>query len=122
MHSNALASLGRPRDGLSSLYTPTTLMHLLYEAAVPVHSVVACVGLEACGSLERVDVRGNALASLGWPTGGPGPLAGLTALTALDAGANRLAAFPAPGDLPPALLAHLSLDCNRRAPHSIPKP
>ena len=84
---------------------------------------MACTGLEACGSLERVDVRGNALASLGVPAGGPGPLVALTALTALDAGANRLAAFPAAGDLPPALLAHLSLDRNRCAPYSlIPNP
>lgn len=82
---------------------------------MPTHYVVAYIGLEACGCLERVDVRGNALASLGRPAGGPGPLAALTALTALDAGANRLTAFPAAGDLPPALLAHLSLDRNRRA-------
>ena len=72
-------------------------------------------GLEACGSLERLNVRSNVLASLGGPAGGPSPLAALTALVALDAGANRLTAFPAADDLPPALLAHLSLDRNQCA-------
>lgn len=64
--------------------------------------------------------RGNALGILGGPPGElsssrTGPLAALTALTLLDAGANRLTAFPAATHLPPALLTHLSLDHNRCA-------
>ena len=88
-------------------------MHVLYKAA--------CIGLEACGCLERVDVRGNALTSLGGPAGGPGPLAALTALTALDAGANRLAAFPG-GGRPAARAAGAPEPGPQPVPSSIFKP
>jgi hypothetical protein len=95
MHARSLCNTLSQAAGLGSCCTP---------------------GLEASGALERLVARGNALASLGGPPGRPGPLAALTALTLLDAGANRLAAFPAPADLPLALLQHLSLDRNRCAP------